>query len=89
MDEKIKHDAAREARKWKAISMFLAVIAVTAMALPYAEQSDDTSETIVDDGPIVINNETHGVYQIATVNIESGKVSSVTKATSLAGANGP
>lgn len=70
MDKAI--DNAKEVRKWKAITMLLAVIAALSMALPYMESSDEGT-----DGEIVINNETHGVHQIATVNVESGTVSQV------------
>lgn len=71
MDKAID-DGAKEVRKWKAITVLLAVIAALSMALPYMESSDEYT-----DGEIVINNETHGVYQIATVNVESGTVSQV------------
>lgn len=71
MDKAIDNGT-KEVRKWKAITMLLAVIAALSMALPYMESSDEDT-----DGGIVINNETHGVYQIATVNVESGIISQV------------
>ena len=71
MDKAIDNGA-KEVRKWKAITILIAVIAAFSMTLPYIESSDGDT-----DGEIVISNETHGVYQIATVSVGSGAVSQV------------
>lgn len=71
MDEK---EYSRQVRKWKAIAIAVAVVAALLLGLPYMQSKEKSNE-------IIVNNETHGVKKIASVDIEPGKVSPVKKNT--------
>lgn len=72
MDQK---EYSRQARKWKAIAIAIAVVSALLLGLPYMQtQGKSTND-------IIVNNETHGVKKIASVDIEPGKVSPVKKNT--------
>lgn len=71
MDEK---EYSRQARKWKAIAIAIAIVAGLLLGLPYMQSQEKNNE-------IIVNNEMHGVKKIASVDIEPGKVSPVKKNT--------
>jgi len=71
MDEK---EYSRQVRKWKAIAIAVAVVAALLVGLPYMQSQEKSNE-------LIINNETHGVKKIASVDVEPGKVSPVKKNT--------
>jgi len=72
-----KDENTGQVRKWKAIAIALAVVAAVSIGLPYLHSSSENST----DEPIILNNGTHGVKKIATVDIEPGKISPVKKST--------
>lgn len=74
MDNDKTDNAEKRVRKWKAIAIALAVVAALLLALPYMQSQEKDNE-------LIINNETHGVKKIASVDIEPGKVSPVKKNT--------
>jgi len=71
MDEK---EYSRQVRKWKAIAIAVAVVAALLVGLPYMQSQEKSNE-------LIINNETHGVKKMASVDVEHGKVSPVKKNT--------
>lgn len=74
MDNNKKENMEKEVRKWKAIAIAIAVVAALFLGLPYTQSQEKSNE-------IIVNNETHGVKKIASVDIEPGKVSPVKKNT--------
>lgn len=69
-----KDDYSRQVRKWKAIAIAVAIVAALLVGLPYMQSQEKNTE-------LIINNETHGVKKIASVDVEPGKVSPVKKNT--------
>lgn len=74
MDNDKTDNAEKRVRKWKAIAIAIAVVAALLLGLPYLQSQEKNTE-------LIINNETHGVKKIASVDIEPGKVSPVKKNT--------
>ena len=64
-----------QVQKWKTIAIIMVIVTAITLGGVYVQSSNNA------DGPIILDEEEHGVQKIATVDVEPGKTSTIKKNT--------